>query len=384
MTIHTDKTHASSAYLRRYVPVLLCYMAALYSCAINAAPFTTYDGRSAALAGVGVAANARNAAYYNPALLGTDIEEYDAILLAPVYSQATVDPDDLEQGIDDMRKVVLNPADTAAIQAQLDKLQDTTYEQNTIRSLVFIIPSTTLGASAFVNSYDYNTVSANIGGDNLGASPPTYASTLDHRAVKITEIGAGVGKLFGLSNFFLGDMQIGVAVKLLLLQNYGYSESIDVASLGLDDNQLRRDSMINFDLGLVKEVGVWKMGLVVKNILSENFTYGTLSDTFAIEPQARLGFAYQSRRTLLEFDADLTQNKGIGFAQDSSYASMGWEYKLYDKVFVRAGARQNLIGDKSTTGTFGLGFGFWDLELDIAAMSSDREKGLYASFAYKI
>ena len=52
MTIHTDKTHASSAYLRRYVPVLLCYMAALYSCAINAAPFTTYDGRSAALAGV--------------------------------------------------------------------------------------------------------------------------------------------------------------------------------------------------------------------------------------------------------------------------------------------------------------------------------------------
>ena len=381
MVINTNKDNPSIV-LRRAAQLLTCCVALSSIMYAHAAPFVIYDGRSAAMGGVGIVANARNGAYHNPALLATNIEDYDAVLLAPTYGQATTDPDKLEQSLDDLHKAALG-SDTK-IQSQLDLLKDAVYEKDTTRSLALIVPSTIVGTSAFVNSYDYNTVLATIGGDNLGTVPPTYVSTLDHRAVKVTELGASAGTLLDLSDGIFGGMQIGVSAKFLLLQTYGYSEPVNTANLGLNDSQLQRDSMFNFDVGMLREFGVWKLGLVVKNILSKDFRYGRQSDTFSIVPQARLGIAYQSRRTLLEFDTDLTQNKGIGYGEDNAYAAVGWEYQVYSTVFVRAGARQNLTGNKLASGSFGLGLGFWGFELDVAAVSSSQEKAAYANLSYKI
>ena len=382
MAINTTKDN-SSIVIRRAAQLLTCCVVLSSIMYAHAAPFVIYDGRSAAMGGVGIVANARNAAYHNPALLATNIEDYDAVLLAPTYGQATTDPDKVEQSLDDLQKAALG-SDATKIQSKLDLLKDTVYEQDTTRSLALIVPSTIVGTSAFVNSYNYNTVQATIGGDNLSTVPPTYVSTLDHRAVKLTELGASAGTLLDLSDGVFGGMQIGVSAKFLLLQTYGYSEPVNTANLGLNDNQLQRNSMFNFDVGMLREFGVWKLGLVVKNILSKDFKYGRQSDTFSIAPQARLGIAYQSRRTLLEFDTDLTQNKGIGYGEDNAYAAVGWEYQVYSTVFVRAGARQNLAGNKLASGSFGLGLGFWGFELDVAAVSSSQEKAAYANLSYKI
>lgn len=347
---------------------------------VQAAPFATLDARSAAMGGVGVATQARNAAYYNPALLAADYENFDAVGLFPVHSELTNDPDNVESGLNRLKVAAKNSADISAIQAALTNLADKTYNETTINSAAIIVPSTTLGAAGFVNSYKYTSAKTNIGGDVFG-NPITYNSTLEHRSLDFIEIGAGVGKLLDQNDSLFSSLQLGFMAKILLFESYGYTTPIDSASLAPNSKQIRRDSMINFDLGLAKEIGVWKMGLVVRNIISADVKYGVSDEIFSIGPQVRMGLAYQSRRTLVELDVDVTSNEGFGFAKETAYVAAGLEFRLLPRLYLRSGVRQNRVGDALTTGSLGIGLDFWGVMLDVAGQSNKDEQAVLINIA---
>lgn len=359
--------------------VITCFAFIVVGCythAVMALPFEIIDARTAALGGTGIVTNARNSAYYNPALLAAVVEDVDAIAIAPAYAKTTLDPDDVESHLDHLNNAVKS-GDIASQNDALAKLTDTTYQHSKINSVAFIVPSETVGASAAVTNIEYHSVKPEVG--------TTLAeSTLLHRAIKITEYNINVGSLFDLSDYGLGNMQMGMGVKMMLLKSIGYSEGLSGSGIGFKDSQSQNGSAINLALGIVKEIGVWKIGLAGRNLMNETIEYGHTNEYFHIQPQFRAGVAYQSRRTLFEFDVDLTENEKFGYGESTSYAAAGWEYRILGNTYVRAGLRQNLVGDKNLSGSAGLGIGIWDFNLDIAVVGNADEKGVFANIAIDI
>ena len=328
------------------------------------------------MGGIGVVTSSRNAVYYNPALQATYEEDIDAIALVPVYGESTIDPDDVESELD----TLYNAIATSNITQQnlsLSNLTNTVYQHTRINSAAIIIPNELLAGSAYISKFKMHTARPVIGAN-------VAASTLEHRALDQTDIGASAAKIIDLSDIGIGDIQLGINAKIMLFESYGYSEAIAGSGLAFDRNEVRNDSLLNIDVGFVKEMGVWKTGLVVKNLLSDTMQYGNSARTYKIAPQIRAGFAYQSRRALLEFDIDLTENERVGFGKATAYAAAGWEYRLFGRTFIRLGLRQNMVGDKLTTISGGAGIGFFGVIIDVSAMVSEDEKALFANFGYEI
>lgn len=347
-----------------------------YSYQANALPFETIDARSAAMGGTGLVTDARNAAYHNPALLAAVEEDVDAIAILPTYGKSTIDPDDVENQLDRLNTAIKS-SDTAEQNDALSKLKDTTYHSTKINSVAFIVPSEVIGATAALTNYEYHSTRPVVGSTLAN-------STLEHRAMEITEYSVNVGNLMDFSDYGLGEIQVGAGVKMMLFDTYGYTEPLAGASLGYKKSQAQNGSAINISLGLVKELGVWKIGLAGRNLASETIEYGHSNTFFNIKPQFRAGMAYQSRRAIVEFDIDLTENEKVGFGKATSFAAAGWEYRLFGKTYIRAGLRQNLVGDKNLTGTAGVGIGFWKMHLDFAAMANSDEKAVFADIAFDI
>jgi len=152
-----------------------------------------------------------------------------------------------------------------------------------------------------------------------------------------------------------------------------------VGSANLDTTQTKaRTGAVNFDFGLAKEFGVWKMGIVVKDIIRFEREYGDSGDYYLVKPLIRFGFAYKSRKTLWEIDADLTENAPLPHQSKTQYVALGFEYQLFSGFHVRFGLRQNSIGDKLLTQTAGLGFNYFGIEVNVAVVEDDVEKGGFA------
>ena len=178
-------------------------------------------------------------------------------------------------------------------------------------------------------------------------------------------------------------IMVGVTGKLSLLESYGYSEPIATASLDLDGDQALRDSELNLDIGFSKEYGVWKTGLVFKNIFSQENNLGSSGETYRLGPQIRAGIAYQSRRALVELDVDLMKNDGIGFASDTMLAALGWEWRMFPAFMLRLGYTQNLVGDTEATYSGGIGLRMWALQLDGAFIGGKDGEGVYAQASWE-
>lgn len=347
-----------------------------FSFQASALPFEVIDARSAAMGGTGLVTDARNSAYHNPALLASIEEDVDAIAIAPAYGKSTIDPDDVESQLDYLNNAI-RVSDTAAQDRAMSKLTDKVYLSSKINSVAFIVPSETVGANASLTNYRYHSARPVVDTTLAG-------STMQHRSIDMTEYSINVGTLMDLSDMGIGLIQVGGNVKMMLIESYGYSQALAGSNLGFERSQVKNGSAINFGFGLVKELGVWKIGFTGRNLINETIEYGHSNTYFHIKPQFRAGMAYQSRRAIIEFDIDLTENEKIGFGEPTSYAAAGWEYRILGKTLVRAGLRQNLVGNKNLTGSAGVGIGLWKVNLDFAAMASADEKAVYANIAFEI
>jgi len=349
-----------------YSSRLLLVLGFLTALDASANPFPMYDARSAAMGESNIAQNIHNAAFYNPALAALDTEAYDWYLLVPSSGEVISDPDDVKDGV---RDIVNGIGDAAKIISDINNSKYQKYKYNTVQ---IAIPSSALGGAAYVSKYAFHTEQVK---SELGS---TY---LEHRALDVFETGVSVAQLQNI--LWFQNIMVGVTAKLLLIESYGYQEAIANANFSLDADQVKRNSMFNLDVGFSKEYGVWKTAMVVKNLMSQKKDFGNSDYTYSISPQVKAALAYQSRRNILEADLDLTKNRAVGFGTDTRYASMGWEWKMFESFSLRMGYQQNLAGTKKPRFSGGIGIKLWALLVDVSTSVDPDSRGTYVQAGWE-
>jgi F plasmid transfer operon, TraF, protein len=361
-------------------PLVLCLV--FVAPASLAAPFGMFDARSMAMGGVGVATGPRFAVFNNPALLTAADEIHEWFLLVPTVSEQLSDPANVENSLAAFQQAA-NVLDTtpglanqAAVQQQLDALDGSLYGASNNTAVMLAIPSRILSGAAFFNVYEASTAQPQIGGDNLAT--PSYASALAQRGFRIAENGVAAAMMLEANKSWMRNLAVGFSAKFLMVEAYGYSQPLRTANVEIDRVGASSGSQFAFDVGILKEFGVWKLGLVAKNIVPGNYNYGSSGGSFRIEPQLRAGFAYQSRYSVLELDVDLLENAPVGFNAPSQIAALGWEWQVWRWLALRAGYNQNLSGEQAAYTSAGVGLSISTLQIDVAAYSGDLGEGVSA------
>lgn len=340
-------------------------LTALSSAAL-AAPFTIYDARSAGMGGTGVAsAHISSAPFYNPAMLAAQREEEDFSLLLG----AGVSAQDNNKLLDDLEAFDAAYTNNDAAAAQT-AIQAAGNKQISISGAGFF-------ATGFAGETWSMAVSANgYVNANVGVTPTSgnyLNSTLDFTGVEVTELGFSLARKFG-------DLSIGITPKtqdvtsydasVLIANNSDLSNIIDTVTANGKDH----GSTTNLDIGLVYKVTEnWKVGAVMRNALSEDYTTG-LNKKVTLDPQTRAGIAYTGDIVTFAVDYDLAKNDPIVTgAEETQYLNAGVELDLVDFFQLRFGMSSNTANSAADeTYSVGLGFTIAAVQLDIAAVGNDN------------
>ncbi|WP_455206163.1 conjugal transfer protein TraF [Kaarinaea lacus] len=347
--------------MKKSINLLALILSGLLGLSSSAYGFTflIYDARSAAMGGTGVASDPRNAVYHNPALLATMDEEYEWYAFLPAYGYSLSDTQDLESAVKN---------------GSVNTLEDPVYRERRTLSGVLGIPSALLAGATYVNQYEIHT-----------AKPSSDGSLLEHRGADVLEFGITMARLFNIRFLGIGEAKLGTNIDLQLIDAIGYHEDINDANIGLDKNgETNSTSTFNFDLGISKEVGVWKFGLALHNIIGKDINFGDTEDVFSIEPKASIGAAYRSRNTYFEINSDLNQTTNVAQDEKRMFAGVGFEHRLFLGVYLRAGYQQSLVGEMLPTGTYGLGLDIYGFQLDAGGMTNSDENSVFAQLTLKI
>lgn len=401
---------------------------------VRALAFGSFDPRSMAMGGAGVAAGtSANASFYNPALLAATRTGEDFSLEVPVIGARVADPDQLISSIDDYQSAdypdalsnAIDQWNNASTPAELATAKNAvvTSAANLVHALsglstkvlqaqlnagmVVGVPSKRWGAAFYANrradggamlditQSDLNNVNAvidtlqnldltGLNNSNTNQLPdPTTAMTsaVEVRGAVISEVGVSLAREFAV----LGNtIAFGVTPKYMKIDTFDYKAKVDTADVTLDQGK-KSYGDFNMDVGLAHDYGNnWKIGLVVKNILSKDYTTA-LGNAVQIDPQARWGLAYSGPVATVAVDVDLAKNKATGFDPASQYISLGTEFNVLDFLQLRAGYRYNISDSDSDTGSAALGVGLSPLgvHMDLAVEGSDREVGVGFQLGYR-
>ena len=294
------------------------------SSSIFASPFAIYDARSAGMGGTGVAsAHISSAPFFNPAMLASQRSEEDFSLLfgAGVSAQ---DSDKLITDLEDF-DTAYSSNDVAAAQAAINSAVG---KQLTIQGAGFLSFGVAFEEWAFAGSRN-GYVQANIGiVEDIGN---VLLSDIRFTGAEVTEAGVSIAKNFG-------DFSIGLTPKTLDVTSYDQSADIannsavgDIIDVATTTGKKTHGSSANIDVGAVYKVTEnWKVGAVMRNVLSETYTTAQ-NNTVSFKPQTRVGLAYTGDIITLSADYDLVKNDSIVTGgEKTQYLNTGAEIDLFD------------------------------------------------------
>jgi hypothetical protein len=350
------------------------------------------DARSGAMGSTGVASDPRNAVFFNPSLLATGYEDYGWYAMLPSYHKLVSDPDNLESDLNNFLAAANDyfdsptPATEAKVSDALSAMKGKDYRQRNAKTVLLGVPSRIIAGAFYVSKYQVFSAKSNIGTPDL-ADPNNvnYNSTIDYLGLDVSEMGFSGALPLNTRLMGIGDFKLGATLKLMLIDGISYSESVTTSKLNLaSQGAVDKAGTYNLDVGLSKEVGVWKFGLALQNAVSETVNLGDSGRAFSFKPLIRAGLAYRNRRTYFEVDADLLKSQQFGVANESQFARVGWEYNPFSWMYLRLGAEHDFGGDNLSTLTYGIGIDIDGIEVDAAATNAQGEKGFYAQLTLKI
>ncbi|MDH5518706.1 MAG: conjugal transfer protein TraF [Gammaproteobacteria bacterium] len=292
--------------------------------------------------------------------------------------------------------------DAVALQTALNDFADKPIDLGATVGFNMTIPSESLGISLFVNSriigsgyvtdIDQDTTiitdvattitSPTSISDLQAISDPFAGTSLQSSLVMtggaVTEVGLAMAtKIAGIA--------IGVTPKQLRIDTIEFIQGIDVADTDTAlDNTGESFSDANFDVGLAMDLGVFKLGAVVKNMIPQEYAMVNSvipGSRVVVEPQLRAGIAFDAGWATLTMDQDMSVNKGLvntddpvlNSLQESQYTSVGLEMDLA-LIQLRAGLRTDATGNSADVITAGIGFHFlFTLDLAVAASENSAE-----------
>lgn len=392
--------------------------------AVTAVPFSSFDARSYAMGGAGVAAGtSANAVFFNPALLSVVPEGEDFSLELPVIGGRAADPGNLADAVDEFNEIepvgvfqdavnayiaTPNAGTAAAVQdagtTLIEQLQHVSGKNLAAEAgvgAVVGVPHPKFGVVFFA---DVNVLGGAVGeftdadraaiqqaiDDALNAQAvtdptDTLTSSVSARFLRITEVGVAVAREFDV----LGGVSVGLTPKLVGVRSYDLhfvGSEIDTADVSLSEAQ-QDDAGVNLDAGVAKDFGNgFKIGLAVRNLIPQDYETA-LGNEVRLEPLARAGAAYRNDCLTLAVDLDLTENDSGGYEPKSRYAALGTEWYLFEIAQLRLGYRHNLsdvpAGVETGLVTAGLGFSPFGMHLDVAAAGNGDEFGAALQLGFR-
>jgi hypothetical protein len=413
-------------------PLKLAASAALLmsSSAVLAIPFGSFDTRSMAMGGAGVAVGSPDAApLFNPALLSVAKDEDDFAMILPTVGIRVADPSDLRSGIDttqtaltnlDNAVTALNKMSTSgnativannlrAVNTQLATLSNKPITADAGIATVIAVPSKKLGAAFFANGtvtaggiFSY-TDSATLNSlandaDLCAANQSTNAMQCNNvKTFKTSSLTSGVhfkGVQLGEFGFALShEFQIAEhSVAFGITPKIVKAKLFDTTVLVNDTNQsnvttsdnVADYSMFNFDLGVAKNYSNgWRTGFVIKNVIPQTLDFKraqvATGEQLTLKPQARIGVSHANSWSTVALDVDLTKNDPAGFEQSTQYVALGGELNAWDWAQLRAGYRMDMVNSERSVASVGLGLSpFGVVHVDLAVAGNANEIG--ASF----
>ena len=337
-----------------------------------AAPFAVYDARSAGMGGTGVAsAHISSAPFYNPAMLAAQREEEDFSLLLGVGVSAQ----DNNKLIDDLEAfdIAYSLVDASAAQTAIENASGKRISISGAGFLAVGFAGETWAMAASTNGY----VQANVG---IVADTGDYLSSdFDFTGVEVNEMGFSLARKFG-------DLSIGITPKTQDVTSYNAQVDIgnnsdvgDIVDQVTNTGKIDHGSTMNIDVGAVYKVTEnWKVGAVMRNALSEDYTTtgssGAAAKKVSLEPQSRVGIAYTGDTITFAVDYDLAKNDPIvANGEETQYLNAGVELDLADFFQLRVGMSTNTANSTADeTYSLGLGFNILAAQLDIAAVGNDN------------
>jgi hypothetical protein len=346
----------------------------------SAMPFGSFDPRSLAMGGTGVAsADANNAVFHNPALLSQyqydeDEGRNSAFILPSITARvsdtveeiATFRDEDYDGQLSRAITAFNNTANPQNAQAVLDaslNLQDglsavssgPVFADGNV-AFVIAIPSMNQGGAfvfnkrfvgdgrirkspedeALLNLYietlqfltgQTATPPQNIGdvydGAQLNDLTGNLTSTASAAGLALTELGLSMGGQFSL---WEQKIALGITPKFVKAETYATEST---ATDQYDKNQAESRWDVTADIGAAKFFNNgWNVGLSIKNIVPLKYTTNINND-ISIGPQVRAGVAYTTNWGMLSLDVDVLENNAVGGGDKTQYSLAGaeWDFK---------------------------------------------------------
>lgn len=298
-----------------------------------------------------------------------------------MVTEADLIPATIDELITTLRNVASNPSPTSLTSA-VDSLRNKQSDIDNITNF---------------SSADVNTAGGTIkvlkdGKLSEEAKKPKLSSSVQMAGIAVAEAGVSLSHEFRIAG---QKVAIGVTPKFQKIETFHIVSQLtpgDDASkkveTALKDNR-RSYNDINLDIGAslpVLGMRRWLVGVSVINILggeyetaeadvlgSEQNVSGLIKrkgPTLSIDPQIRIGTAYNGSWFSLAADLDLLENKPVAFEKPTQYFSLGAELDVFNLVQLRTGYRTNLALANSGLVSLGLGLSPLVPHLDIAFMTS--------------
>lgn len=416
---------------RKKILLALAPVCALVASNALAVPYSTFDPRSFAMGGTGVAAgNSASAGFMNPALLAQAKEGEDFTLAAPIVGVRAADSDDMVGSLDTFQindntgvfsraitafntsKTVANAnvavAAGTALTADLRTLSNKALQGEVGVGFVAAIPSKRFGVAVTGNAWavggalldittaDTDQVNQRL--DTLRAalnsndpttqvaalsslSDPTtgFTSSAKVRGAVIAEVGVSVARMFNVMN---RDIAFGITPKLVKVETFDYSADVDTADVTFDTGR-RSYTAMNVDLGAVQDFqNGWRGGMAVKNLLPKDYETA-LGNKIETAPQVRIGVSRSSSWTTLAVDLDVTENDAVGFDSKTQYLALGGEFDVFKTLQLRAGYRYNISDNDTSIPTLGAGLLVFGAHIDLAAAYNGTEAALSGQLGFQ-
>ncbi|MEQ1814755.1 MAG: conjugal transfer protein TraF, partial [Candidatus Nitrotoga sp.] len=314
-------------------PLKLVLFSALLasSSATIALPFNSFDPRSMAMGGAGVAVgDAAMAPFFNPALLGVTKDEDDFSVVLPILGVRVYDPEDFSTSVDNFQQgnfvnrlqasinaFNLTPStlgataiatDTTALNIQLATLDGKPIQAEFGAATVIGIPGKKYGGAFFasgsgalggvINYRDSQTLTAlaevvpqaaacpnaaclqalantnpgiiNANG-TVAFTPANLQSKTNIRGVVKAETGISLARELTIRE---QSLAIGLSPKIVKVLMFDVVTNVNTDPTLTGDDYRAEYTNFNFDLGMAKNhKNGWRSGLVVKNIIPYSYDF---------------------------------------------------------------------------------------------------------------
>ncbi|EMM6514726.1 conjugal transfer protein TraF [Enterobacter ludwigii] len=372
----------------------------------------SFDARSSAMGGVGVASAHFGAApLTNPALLATSREQDKISLIAPSIGAQASDPANLIDGFDDVTTAwdnlenALGSGNEAEAAGKLaDSVAGLAGEHanaNLGLSMVLAVPDDELPVALSVNSWAKGHARALVSQSDLdylddvakGIIIPgkddldKLTSRAEGMAALVTEYGVTVAHPFTLGELPVG---VGITPKIQRIETWNYNVAINnYDSSDLRDGNWQHQTMsANIDAGFFASVTPeWMVALSAQNLFENKVKTREINGyqpAFIIRPELTAGTAWNNESVTLSADIDLTPVSNFQYVDKNQYAAFGAELRAADWVQLRAGYRLDMRGNDRRVVTGGVGLSAGEaMQFDLTAMAGrDRTIGGVAQFTF--